>query len=113
MKPMCKHPTCPTDGPCRRPVKPGIKKMSAKRAKQNTVYLAKSHAFRKLFPLCQIKSPDCTIKSQGIHHLKGKATEELLMDETLWKSACNACNLYVEVNAKWGFDTGNKLSKFL
>ena len=91
----CNHPTCGDE--CRRPKKPGIKKMSAKRAKQNTIYLQKRNAFLKLYPICQC----CNIKqSTEIHHKKGRLGE-LLMDETQFFAICRDCHQWAETHPEW------------
>lgn len=84
---------------------------SKKREGVNMVYNQKARAFREANPMCRVNSPVCTRETQGVHHLKGKSTTELLLDEKYWKPACNACNLYVEENSLWAIKTGNKLSK--
>ena len=123
----CKHPTC-SGAACRRPKKEKktyslkrtpikkkpytINKVNEKRAVVNVEYKAKSAAFRAANPKCQIKSEVCTGKTEGVHHMKGKASHELLLDETYWMAACNRCNVYIEVHDAWAREKGYKLSKY-
>jgi hypothetical protein len=48
-------------------------------------------------PLCEVKSPNCTTIATCVHHTKGRGKNEVLNQET-WKSSCDPCNLWVEVN---------------
>lgn len=96
---MCKHPTC-LNGICRRPEtvkkKKPVKKVSDKRAAVNQVYSKQSKEIREARHWCEIKSPVCTGKTEGIHHKKGRG-KYLLSTETFIAS-CNACNAWVEAN---------------
>lgn len=87
-----------------------IKPFSDKRAKLNREYAVKSRPYWQ-DQMCAIRSPLCTGAAQGIHHRKGKATPELLMDETWWMPACHFCNSYVENNDAWARKHGFKLSR--
>lgn len=88
-----------------------IPKVSKKRAATNREYAAKSKPVWK-GKSCEIKAPGCTGKAQGIHHLKGKVSSEMLLDDKWWKPACNHCNTWVEVNDAEARRLGLKLSKF-
>lgn len=87
-----------------------IKPFSDNRAKINREYSAKSRPVWKGKD-CGIKSKDCTGKAQGIHHLAGKATIELLLDENNWVPACNACNLWCETHHADAVEKGFKKSR--
>lgn len=113
----CKHPTCSGET-CRRektvkqsyrlkrtPIK---RRFSKKRQRLNTKYSAKSKQFREDNPLCVIHSSDCIRVTQGVHHVKGKATHDLLMDENHWLPCCNPCNLYIETHSEWAKKKGFK-----
>lgn len=122
----CSHPTCGET--CRREKKVKktyqikrtavkskpykIRQFSKTRQKVNRSYTQKSKDFREENPLCAIHSPDCMGVTHGVHHTKGKATEELLMDEKHWLPACNPCNLYIETHSKWAIENGFKKSKY-
>lgn len=122
---QCKHPTCGET--CRRvkkekktyrlqrqPIKKKpykLRQYSKKRSRLNTSYAKKSKSFREDHPLCVIHSPNCTHYTQGVHHVRGKATETLLMDERFWLPACNACNTYIEDHSDWAKQNGFKKTK--
>lgn len=110
----CTHPTC--QGPCRRGKKEtkfyNIPAKSKNRAAVDKLYTAASKKYREQRKQCRINSPVCTKETQGVHHLKGKATTDLLLDQRYWMPACNACNGYVEDHSSWAFANGYKLSKF-
>jgi hypothetical protein len=88
----------------RKPISP----VSKKREKINAIYGPKAASFRYDNPKCVILSPVCTGATQGVHHVKGKATEELLLDENFWLPACNACNDYIEEKPLWAIANGFK-----
>jgi len=96
--------------PAQKVARSGVKPVSAKRAAINREYAKESRPFWKGKP-CQIRSPVCTGQAQGIHHRKGKATKEDLMDKRYWMAACNCCNAYVETNDAWARKMGYKVSR--
>jgi hypothetical protein len=95
MRKVCKEPTCnyPVFGGgfCFRhqhlrpdKKKTTIRPFSVKREKINRKeYTPKARAFVKDNPICEIKSPECQIEAVCVHHLKGKASIELLLDDRL------------------------------
>lgn len=87
-----------------------IKPFSDKRAALNREYAKKSRPYWK-GKECEIKAPGCDKIARGIHHMKGKHSAELLMDERWWIAACNKCNLWVEVNDAEARSKGFKLSR--
>lgn len=87
-----------------------IRSFSDKRAKLNQEYAVKSRPYWQ-GQMCAIRSPICTGKAQGIHHRKGKASPELLMDETWWMPACFMCNNYIEDKHKWAIEHGHKIQR--
>lgn len=87
-----------------------IKPFSDKRAKVNREYSKSSRPVWKDKP-CGIKSKDCTGAAQGIHHLAGKATIELLLDVDNWIPACNKCNLWCETHHAEAAEKGFKKSR--
>ncbi len=74
----------------------------------NVVYNAEAKKFREENPLCRINSPVCTRNTQGVHHVKGKPTTELLLEKKFWLPACNPCNGYIEDHSQWAKDNGFK-----
>lgn len=117
----CTIPGCPNEGKyCRmhfgftpEKEKKGIKPVSDKRAEINKKqYVPASKRFVKEHPECELKMEGCTGKSQCVHHTKGKATIELLLDEQWWKGSCYHCNTLVEILDEEAREKDLKLSKF-
>lgn len=79
-----------------------IKMYSDKRTKINREqYTPEMRKFLKERPFCEIRLKGvCTGKSEGVHHINGKATIALLLNKKGWLSSCNACNTEVEAKSK-------------
>lgn len=98
----------------RKPIKKKlyrIKKISEKRKKENEVYIPVSHEIRENKKLCEIKSPDCTKFTQGVHHVEGRVGKDYT-DKSKMKAACNACNLYIETHSAWAKKNGFKKANY-
>ena len=89
-------------------IKP-IANFSEKRKKVNVIYDAESRRFRKDNPDCVIKSPNCTGRTQGVNHKKGRG--KYLLDKSTWEPSCNSCNVYCEDHTNWAIDNGHKESR--
>jgi hypothetical protein len=87
-----------------------IAQYSKKRQRANREYSAKTRPLWQGVP-CKIRSPECTGMSQGMHHLKGKATIEDLLNTDNMICCCNPCNGYVERHHDWAVRKGFKLSR--
>lgn len=87
------------------------KPYSDKRQQLNRLYDAEARQYRKEYPECAINSPNCTGKTQGVHHVKGRGKH--LMDKQFWKPACNPCNVYVEDHHEWAVENGHKKSRLI
>lgn len=84
---------------------------SKKRQRANREYYEKSRPFWQ-GKQCAIRSPGCTGAATGIHHLKGKSSTALLLDQRFWVPACGYCNtIWVEVNHAEAAAKGFKLSR--
>lgn len=59
---------------------------------------------------CQINSPVCTGKADGVHHQQ-KREGKNLTDLTKKKVSCNPCNDYVEKHPQWAIKNGHSISK--
>lgn len=99
---------------CRDDKKSTIKRESPKRAQINRkLYTPNARLYLQQNPLCQIKIENvCTIYSQGVHHIKGKKSIELLLDERFWMASCNACNLFLETHSAEAKNLGFKLPDY-
>jgi hypothetical protein len=92
----------------KKPVK--IRPFSKKREKLNRQYSTESKP-RWQGKDCRVRSPVCTRKAQGMHHLAGKDTAEKLLDPKNQIPCCNACNTYVEDHDAWARKNGFKVSR--
>jgi hypothetical protein len=111
----CNHPTCSGDR-CRREKKEkkkhSIPAFAKSKEKARAEYASLAKVFREQNPVCCIKSKVCTGGTQGVHHVKGKVTPELLLDQGYWLPACNSCNDYLESNPLWAIANGFKLPNY-
>lgn len=62
--------------------------------------------------LCEVRSPVCTGKMQGLNH-KEKRSPSNLLDRTKLERCCNMRNLFIEENIDWAQENGHLISKFL
>lgn len=121
---MCKFPTCTRkeekDGYCflhkiysgsEPSKKKGIANMSKKRSDLQKEYRKLVDRMLKENNKCEVKSPICTGKAQGLNH-KQKRTEKNLCDESNVERCCNACNLFIEENPDWAQENGHQISRF-
>jgi len=122
MQTNCTIPGCVNNGrycrlhsgslaPSKEP-KPINKKSEKRKEIDNKEYLPAARKFIKDNPNCELKMKGCTGRAQGVHHLKGKATIELLLDKRFWKASCYHCNLMAEIKDAEARASGLKLSKF-
>ncbi len=96
--------------PVVKPKQKPIPKVSEKRKQENKEYKKVSHPIWK-GKNCEIKSPVCSKKAEGIHHKKGKVSAKDLLDPKFMMAACNRCNTYVEEHPDWATEKGFKISK--
>lgn len=75
------------------------------------IYSPIAKKFREDNPLCEINGPGCTVKTECVHHSKGRIGE-LLTDVKYFMAACYPCNLWVETDDAAARDRGFKISKF-
>lgn len=88
-----------------------IPRESKKRAKINQEYSKNSRPVWRGQP-CEVKLKGCTGMAQGIQHVRGKVTMELLMNPENWIPCCNSCNLRCETHPKEAEAAGVRKSKF-
>ena len=104
--PTCKN--CITKKP--------IKKVSDNKKELDVKYKKSKSEFIKEKLLlginnCEVKSPVCTMSVDGIHHKKGKSTEDLYLAHNNFMLCCNPCNLYLEENPLWAYEKGFKIRR--
>lgn len=87
-----------------------IAKLCDKRKELQKVYVKLVKEMLKENPLCEMKTPVCTGKAQGLQH-KQKRSEKNLCDRNNLLRSCNACNLFVEENPLYGIEHGLIVSK--
>lgn len=88
-----------------------IKPMSKKRQIKQREYRKIVDEMLKKDNRCKVKSPVCTGKAQGLHHLV-KRSPKNMMDPKNLIPCCNACNLFLETDVEWGVEHGFVKSKF-
>lgn len=98
-------------------VQPEIKKVRTVIAKKSAKRKTEDKEYKKIVKemmaesdRCELSTPVCIIKAQGLHHMK-KRGKNLLNKEFL-KRACNPCNLFLEENPLYAIEKGLSLSKF-
>ncbi len=74
--------------------------------------LVEYHKKRKLFLL---EYPDCAVfpgqPATQCHHMKGRATIELLLDENFWLPVSDEGHRKIELNPIWARDKGYSVSR--
>lgn len=83
-----------------------VRKVSAKRAKENRLYSVKRKAFLETNRNCMLGgplysagvNPQCTMDSSEVHHVKRRLAGNFL-DESTWAATCANCHRYVETHA--------------
>lgn len=94
-----------------KPAKKGIAKKSDKRKIEERAYKKIVAEMFLVSGECEMKTPVCTRKAQGLHHKKKRAGKNYL-DKTHLMRACNACNLWVELHPNEAKKMGLVESKF-
>lgn len=116
---ICTEKGCPFEGRyCRRhlgaslkeekPIAPRSKKLEEVMKKQ---YRPQVKEMVDAGTMCVVKSPVCTGRAQGFHHLQGRIGKNLT-DPKKKVPCCNACNRTIEQNDLWARNNGWKFSKF-
>lgn len=85
-----------------------IRKVSPKMAFALSEYNKKRKVFLADFWTCKC----CQSKTATeIHHKKGRATIELLLDEQYWLPVCRTCHHRIELNPPWAKEKGYSLER--
>ena len=53
---------------------------------------------------CQLNTPVCSLKAQGLHHQKRRGSN--LLNRKYLLRACNLCNTFLENNVKYSLENG-------
>lgn len=62
-----------------------------------------------------IENPQCAVfphlPSTEVHHMKGRATIELLLDQRYWRAVSREGHVKIEMNPEWAKEMGFSLSR--
>lgn len=61
---------------------------------------------------CEVKSPVCTGKAEGLHHVQ-KRTAKNMLDRSNLKRCCNHCNQWIEEHPLEALEIGVSKSKHI
>lgn len=81
-----------------------IDKKSDKLTKQEREYKKIVKEMLATDDRCELKTPVCTGKAEGLHHMKRRGIN--LLNRKYLKRACNACNSWCEKNPKQALELG-------
>lgn len=76
-----------------------LKRMSQKREADYKAYLKERDEFLAKNKFCEMLGIGCSIKSQDLHHMKGR-TGKLLRDKMWWFPICSRCHRWIHDNMK-------------
>lgn len=89
-----------------------IAKVAESSKKSQGEYNRKCAKFKKEHPLCQAKLKDiCKKVTADIHHMKGKASKEDLLNEKYWLAVCRACHDHLHANPAFAREQGLSVSR--
>ncbi len=89
-----------------------IPKFTAKTKDDAKVLKAELDLYKLQDGSCKVKSPICTGKAQGWHHIQKTSPKNKMLKENR-VAACNACNsIYIEQNREWAEKNGFLISRF-
>lgn len=88
-----------------------ISRESEKRKKLNKEYKAIVKKELGSGKKCEVKSPVCTGKAQGMNHIQKRSAKNLI-EKTNLTPCCNACNMYIEEHPCWAKENGHSKSRF-
>lgn len=73
----------------KRSTKP-IRRVSAKRRRENAIYSALRKGFLEEHLVCQMAAPGCTGQAQEVHHKAGRGKN--LNNVATWAAICSHCH---------------------
>lgn len=96
-----------------KPLKGQLQKASPKRKAADKLYNKNVNAFKKNNLRCKalLVQAKCTGWTNDVHHMKGKATVELLLDEDNWLPVCRNCHNYLETYPREAVALGLSISR--
>lgn len=96
----------PKERPAPKPIPKRSEKMKGVMKELSKLY----PAYLKANPVCNIQSPECTIKATCINHTRGRGHNQVLNQMT-WEPSCTACNGWIERNHAIAEVAGHKKSR--
>lgn len=100
-KKMCKY--CYSKKTAKR-----VNPISKKHQQTLKAYTPKRAGFLSANQYCQLRLSGCTNLATCIHHVKGKSSRELYLDESNWMASCIHCNNEVERIGAKAYELGLK-----
>jgi ribosomal protein L37E len=88
---------------------PFIKRKSDKKANQDKEYLKLRDRYLDAHPFCEINLDGCTLKSTGIHHMKGRG--KYYLDINYFRAICSHCHFIITENSKEAIKNGHSKSR--
>lgn len=85
-----------------------LKKVSPKMAKALQEYSKLRKVFLEANPQCAVY-PE--LRSEEVHHMKGRATIELLLDDNYWLAISRKAHTEIELNPEWAKQRGYSISR--
>lgn len=73
-----------------------IKPVSDKMKVTMDEYTKKRTAFLALYPMCQAKVSDCSVKATDVHHMAGRGDNH--NNVSTWIAVCRNCHRWIEEN---------------
>jgi hypothetical protein len=88
------------------PVENEMNKVSDNQKDLNKKFAKAKREYLKEHPFCEAKIEGCTKVAIEVHHKKGKASEELLLDKKYFLSTCRHCHKIIEKNPAFAKQNG-------
>jgi len=73
-----------------------LSRVSSKQSKLEKAYMTLREVFLKEHPMCKAHLPGCTLRSQEIHHSRGRG--EYLLDTSTWIPLCRVDHQWIEAH---------------
>lgn len=107
----CVHHAKYFEPPREKKARTVLKKVSEKRKVEQKEYVKIVKEKLGENPNCEIKSPVCMGRADGLDHIQKRSPKNFI-DRNNLKNACSPCNLYKELNPKWAIENGHSISRF-
>jgi MinD superfamily P-loop ATPase len=88
-----------------------INKKSDNQKDLNKKFAKAKREYLKEHPICEAMIEGCTKVSIDVHHKAGKASEELLLDKSLFLGVCRHCHTIIEKNPAFAKQQGFSVSR--